>query len=160
MKMFEEKTKQMRAKQEAAARKKVKERKEKEHLTQEIISMGLWQNTDQVESGLIRFKSKSSKLKALKVQLDFLKKILEQSHPSKTIFQLSHQGKKYTVEEMTHKLCQLLPASCQSKRHASCPVDLSGKRIQHRWIVDGENEWFTGTIIGKVMNMEASSGMW
>lgn len=50
--LLEERAKIMREKQAAAAKKKIKDRKEKERLTQEIISIGLWQNIDQIDAGL------------------------------------------------------------------------------------------------------------
>ncbi len=45
--LFEEKARLMREKQAVAARKRVEKRKEKESLTQSIISMGLWQTIGQ-----------------------------------------------------------------------------------------------------------------
>ena len=83
--LMEERAKVMREKQAATAKKKIKERKEKERLTQEIASMGLWQTNDHVESGLSKLRSKTAKLKALKIQLDFRKKVLQQTHPNKII---------------------------------------------------------------------------
>ena len=158
LEMLEEKAKQMREKQATAARKRVKERKEKEDLTQAIISMGLWQTTDQIEAGLSKLRSKTSKLKALKTQLDFRKKVLQQTHPNKLVFQLSHMGHQYTVDEMKQNLLQLLPHGKQfSHSHISCPSDITGMRIQHRWIVEGESEWFTGVILGRVAVDSSSS---
>lgn len=159
--LLEERARLVREKQATAAQKKIKERKDKESLTQDIISMGLWQTVSQVEAGLAKLKSKTSKLKAMKIQLDFRKKVLQQAHPNKVIFQLSHQGHHFTVEEMKMNLCQLLPKKEKAKKqsHASCPRDLTGKQVQHRWIVEGESEWFSGTILGKVIADE-SVGMW
>ena len=158
--MFEEKARLMRAKQATAAKKRVKERKERENLTQEIISMGLWQTVYQIEVGLMKLKSKTSKLNALKTQLNFRKKILQQTHPSKTIFQFSHKGHQYTVDEMKQNLSELLPDAEQPRQsQLSCQDDLTGKLIQHRWIVEGESGWFSGTILRKVAVCETSN-MW
>lgn len=160
--MMEERARLVREKQATAARKRVKERKEKERLTEEIISMGLWQSADQIEAGLAKLKSKTSKLKALKTQLDFRKKVLQQTNPNKIIFQLSHQGHHFTVDEMKRNLCQLLPEKEQTRRQGSdvtCTSTLSGRQIQHRWIVEGESEWFSGIILNKVV-ADASAGLW
>ena len=96
---MEERSKIVREKQAAAAKKKMKDRKERENLTQDIITMGLWQTSDQIEAGLRKLKSKTAKLKALKVQLDFHKKVLQQTHPNKVIFQSSHLGHQFSVDE-------------------------------------------------------------
>lgn len=63
--------------------------------------MGLWQTTDQIEAGLANLKSKTSRLKALETQLDFRKKVLQQTHPNKVIFQFSHQGRHFTVDNLS-----------------------------------------------------------
>ncbi len=149
--LFEEKARLMREKQAVAARKRVEKRKEKESLTQSIISMGLWQTIGQIEAGLLKLKSKTSKLKALKTQLDFRKKVLQQTHPNKIIFQLSYQGRQHTVNEMKHNLLKLLPVRDDQSQHSQISYisgDLTGRQIQHRWIVEGESEWFSGTILG------------
>ena len=142
--MFEEKARLMRAKQATAAKKRVKERKEREISLKRSFRWGLWQTVYQIEAGLMKLKSKISKLNALKTQLNFRKKILQQTHPSKTIFQFSHKGHQYTVDEMKQNL---------SESQLSCQDDLTGKLIQHRWIVEGESEWFSGTILGKFMRL-------
>ena len=159
--LLEERAKIVREKQAAAAKKKIKDRKEKEKLTQEITSLGLWQAIDQIDAGLEGLRSKTAKLKALKVQLDFRKKVLQQTHPNKKVFQSSHLGRQFTVDEMKDHLTQLLPVVLEQTRRQcnELPNDLTGKQIQHRWIVEGESEWFCGTILGKVAGQE-SNGMW
>ena len=49
---------------------------EKENLTQVMMIYGLWQTDEQMKEGLAQLKSKTSKLQALKAQLDF-RKVLE-----------------------------------------------------------------------------------
>ncbi len=66
------------------------------------------------------------------------------------------------MDEMKSNLSQLLPEKEQTRRQSdqvSCTTNLTGRRIQHRWIVEGESEWFSGTILGKVAADE-SVGMW
>ena len=124
--------------------------------------MGLWQTTDQIEAGLANLKSKTSRLKALKTQLDFRKKVLQQTHPNKVIFQFSHQGRHFTVDEMKGNLSQLLPDKEQTRGQRSPVIgtsNLTGRQIQHRWIVEGESEWFLGTILDKVA-ADVSAGSW
>ena len=52
------------------------------------MKFGLWQNEQHVVDGLAKLKSKTSKLHALKVQLDFRQKVLEQCSADKSIFHL------------------------------------------------------------------------
>ena len=47
---------------------------------------GLWQSETQVSSALEKMKSSAEKLKALKCQLNFRKKVLEQSGPKELFF--------------------------------------------------------------------------
>ena len=157
--LLEERSKIVREKQVAAAKKKMKDRKERENLTLDIFTMGLWQTSDQIEAGL---RSKTAKLKALKVQLDFRKKVLQQTHPNKVIFQSSHLGHQFSVDEMKSNLSQLLcnAGQEQPRIRSRVPSDLTGKQIHHRWIVEGESEWFCGTVLGKVAGQESDSGMW
>ena len=42
------------------------------------MKFGLWQNEQHVMDGLAKFKSQASKLHAMKAQLDFRHKVLEQ----------------------------------------------------------------------------------
>ena len=58
--------------------------KEKEELVQMIIRYGLWQSKHQIQEELLKLKSKKEKVTALKLQLDFHKKVLEQKHADKT----------------------------------------------------------------------------
>ena len=76
-KMLEERNEILRAKQ-AALDLQEKKVMEKENLTQAMMIYGLWQTKEQIVQGVAKFKSNTSKLKALKAQLDFRKKVLEQ----------------------------------------------------------------------------------
>lgn len=51
--------------------------REKENLTQSMMVYGLWQTEQQVKEGLMKLKSKTNRLQALKAQLDFRTKVLE-----------------------------------------------------------------------------------
>lgn len=149
--MLEERARVQRAKKQAIAHKRAQERKQKERLTEHIIQMGLWQTIEQVEAGLQKCKSKTAKINAIKTQIGFRKKILDQTHPNKLVFQSSHQGHKFTLAEMKENLLSLLkPEARATQEQQTVPKDLIGKRISHRWLVDGEEEWFDGTVLGVV----------
>ena len=63
---------------------KVTFEKEKERLSHEI--MRLWQSAEDISLGLAKQKSKATKLKAFKAQLNFRKRVIEQTHENKEIF--------------------------------------------------------------------------
>ena len=73
-KMLEERNEILRAKQAALVRLQEKKVREKENLIQAMMVYGLWQTKEQITQGIAKCKSNTSKLKALKAQLDFRKR--------------------------------------------------------------------------------------
>ena len=84
--MHEERIELLRAKQLAVLAAQERSVKQKEQLTQDIIKYGLWQSSAQISNGLHQLKSKTEKFKALKAQLNFCKKVLQQVPLNKEIF--------------------------------------------------------------------------
>ena len=78
--MLEERAKIQRAKVKAIAEKRARERQERQKLTEAVLVSGLWQTEEQITAGLACLKSKTANLKALKCQLDFRKKVLQQCY--------------------------------------------------------------------------------
>ena len=95
----------MRTKEQAlqAAHEKVKE---KERLSHEIMQYGLWQTSEDISLGLSKQKSK---VKAPKAQLNFQKRVLEQTHENKEIFYTTRNRKQLSVAEFVDNLKKLLP---------------------------------------------------
>ena len=90
-----------------AARKRSLEVKEK--LTQDIICYGLWQTREEITTGLAKQKSKTGKLKALKIQLNFRKQVLDQkSIMTKELFLFSKNGQQYPMDKLVENLCKLI----------------------------------------------------
>ena len=87
-KLLEERTKLLQARRLQLERLQAKKLKEKEELVQMIIRYGLWQSRHQIQEELLKLKLKKEKVTALKLQLDFHKKVLEQKHADKTLFLL------------------------------------------------------------------------
>jgi hypothetical protein len=113
-----------------------KKAREKEKLTQ------IYQTDEQMKEGLAKLKSKTGELRALKAQLDFRKKVLEQVCIDKSVFCLSKNRTKLSVDEVCSNLCKLFqPASSNDQE------GLIGKRIRHRWNVNGSEQWYLGTIL-------------
>ena len=79
-KLLEERAKLLQAKKLQLERLHAMKLKEKEELVQMILRYGLWQSKHQVQEELLKLKSKKEKVAALKLQLDFCKKVLEQKH--------------------------------------------------------------------------------
>ena len=106
--MLEERNEILRAKQAALARLREKKVMEKEHLTQAMMVYGLWQTKEQIARGIAKCKSNTSKFKALKAQLDFRKKVLEQEYNDQYVFCLSKNKRKLSVDEVCSNLEKLL----------------------------------------------------
>ena len=62
---------------------------------------GLWQSEYDVREGLNKLTTKTEKLWALKAQLEFRKKVLEQTGFDKESFFLSKNGKQLSVQEIS-----------------------------------------------------------
>ena len=92
-KLIEDRAKLLQEKQASLLCLRKKKVREKENLTKAVMKFGLWQNEQHVVDGLAKLKSKTSKLHALKVQLDFRQKVLEQCPTDKSIFHLSKRKK-------------------------------------------------------------------
>ena len=64
------------------------------------MKYGLWQTQEDIRKGLSKLKSNSAKVMAIKTQLDFRRRVLEQKHPEKEVFFLSRNRKKLSVDEL------------------------------------------------------------
>ena len=83
------------------------------------------------------------KIKALKAQLNFQKRVLEQTHENKEIFHVTKHGKQLSVHDQAN--------SPQDSTVSSPHRDLVGKRIRHKWVdEEGKEEWFCGCILSLV----------
>ena len=138
-------------KQEEMRKKKEKELREKEKLTKEVQKVSLWTTCEEVARGLESLPSKTKKIAALKLQMNFRKKVLCQTHTDKFIFAFSNNGRAYTVSELTNNLLKLLSVVKQPLT----PEDISGdpyslvyRRIEHLFMCDNGLNWFKGTVVG------------
>ena len=93
--LLEERSKILQAKHLQLEQMRQKKLQEKERLTENILMYGLWQSKEQVNEQLSKLKTKKEKVKALKAQLDFRKKVLEQTHTEKDIFLLPSSLNSY-----------------------------------------------------------------
>ena len=153
--LLEDRAKVLREKQVALQKLQEKKFREKEKLTEEIMMYGLWQSETQVTSALEKLKSTTEKLKALKCQLDFRKKVLEQSGP-KELFFMSKNRKKLSVDEVVANLLMLISPSCSQRLAPVSPFtatqeSLIGRRICHKWkLSDGSEQVYYGKILSLV----------
>ena len=79
----------MKKREQDIIKKREKILKEKESLTIRIQQLGLWTTTDEVKIELDKLSTKKAKLEALKLQINFRNKVLNQSHAEKEVFQFS-----------------------------------------------------------------------
>ena len=86
----------VRRKEEEHARKEEREIRLKETLTKKIQAMGgLWTSEKNVEEGLKRIKTMKMKREALKLQINFRRKVLQQLHADKKLFFFSQWETTY-----------------------------------------------------------------
>ena len=76
------------------------------------------------------------------------------------MFQSSHLGGHFTGKTTLLSFYLEPRSKHQEPSHfREVPECLAGKEIHHRWIVEGDAEWFHGIVLGKVAG-QLSTGMW
>ena len=139
-------------KQEDIARKQLQTVRERERITKEIEQLGgLWINRAKVENGLKPLK-KTAKMKAPKLQINFRRKVLGQSHPDKSFFLFSHNRKQHSVDQLKKNLYQLLAVGEENPTISiedvvQQPELLVGCRVKHRFETDRELVWYERTVL-------------
>ena len=103
--LLEERADILQAKQAALMHLQENKVRKKEKLTQTIMTYGLWQNEQQMQAGLMKLKTKTSKFQALKAQLDFRKKVWSKILSTKVFF--AFHNKKLSIEEVCSNLWKL-----------------------------------------------------
>ena len=149
----------LQSKQEAIKLKAARELTEKEKLTEEISKIGgLWMSKSDTVTGLANVKKKAEKVKLLKLQIKFRRKVLCQTYSDLSVFKFSQNGKQLSVDQLEANLYKLLPtanvdAGMNSTTALSLdqvlihPEKLVGHEINHRFEVeDGELVWYKGTV--------------
>ena len=105
----------------------------KEKIVSEIISYGLWQSIEQMNSCLNGIGSETQKRVAIKAQLRFRKVVLQQEAPE-TLFKFSSKEKgQYTSQILRDNLALLLQ---QAQQIETITSSLTGKSIKHQFEVD------------------------
>ena len=151
--ILEERIKALHEKQHALEAASVKQLRIKENLTKDIIQYGLWQSKDDIAEGVAKERSKTAKLRALKVQFNFRKRVLDQrSYRHKELFLFSKNGQQYTVEELMDNLAKLInEEEAVSGLANKVRESLVGKTIKHRWRDEsGVEQWYFGEVLSKV----------
>ncbi len=132
-------------------KKREKEIKEKEQLTKMIECIGLWTIESEIESGLEVLKSVKEKVAALKLQINFRKKVIGQTHSDKNVFQFSHNRKQFSCDELVQNLKKLLSSQnslvLSTEEIFSDPDLLIYRRIEHQFNCEGNLVWYKGTVL-------------
>ena len=64
----------------------------------------------EVIRGLDAVSKRSDKLKLLKLQINFRRKVLCQTHSDPSVFRFSHCGKQFSIDQLKENLFCLLPS--------------------------------------------------
>ena len=141
---------------EAIARKELKAVAEKEKLTKEIAVFGLWTSKVEVENGIKLCRDQKEKRNALKLQISFRHKVLNQTNPDKSVFKFSHNRKQFSVAQLEKNLLLIIGVT-EETEFSNCELQLSdimlrpellvGKKIRHRFQVGEDLIWYNGTVI-------------
>ena len=98
-------------------------------------------------------KGKKAKQEALKLQINFRRKVLGQSHEDKNVFYFTHNRKALTECQLKVNLFKLLPPSDYVQEFVSAedvtadPDLLIYRRIRHQFECDGSLNWYSGTVL-------------
>lgn len=131
-----------------------KEVREKEELTKRLAPFGLWTTTTEVDQGLGVLKTTKERQEALKLQINFRRKVLGQAHQDKNLFYFSHNRKPLSDNQLKLNLFRLLPQMDHVQQYinpeeiASDPDLLIYRCIEHQFDYEGELKWFCGTVLG------------
>jgi len=103
-------------------------------------------------------KKNNEQIEAIKAQLKLRKEVLNQIPDDKTVFNVtkakqgSKSRKQLSIEELIINLKDLVKQSIvkdtmtETERHL-----LVGKRIKHRFMIDGTEKWYHGKVISQVI---------
>ena len=158
-KIFKERREVIEARSAAAIQRKEEiQRKQlrRKILTKEIEKLHLWTCQADITNGLAQLSIKSDKLQALKLQIKFRDKVLNQTHSDKSLFRFSHKGKQQTVNHLTKNLCELFGDTGAPSLPEQVPPSLKmimiqtelliGQQIKHRFEVDKRLVWYDGRV--------------
>ena len=158
-KIFKEQREVIEARSAAAIQRKEEiQRKQlrRKILTKEIEKLHLWTCQADITNGLAQLSRKSDKLQALKLQIKFRDKVLNQTHSDKSLFRFSHKGKQQTVNHLTKNLCELFGDTGAPSLPEQVPPSLKmimiqtelliGQQIKHRFEVDKRLVWYDGRV--------------
>lgn len=140
----------LREKEKKAAERIRKTAESKEKYTSDMIAFGLWQSPTQARERLNMINKESEKREALKAQLNFRRHVLLQPVSDKKLYQFSSKALGvYSSDQLIHNLCVIL-----SDMDTSIPEDSSsflvGNTILHKFVVDGEEKIYKGSVISQV----------
>ena len=96
----------------------------------------------------------------LKLQINFRRKVLNQSHHDKSVFKFSQNKKQHSIVKLKENLLKLLIDGesahdndvpvyepSESVNFETQPELLVGKQIRHQFEADGELTWYEGRVL-------------
>ena len=130
-----------------AQRKDAKRLKEKETMTSEIVNYGLWQYASEVTESLASLNTAREKECALKAQLRFREKILQQVAP-KPLFRFSVGGKAHSHTVLELNLKSLIEESLTIPKEED--KYLVKMIVDHTFVVNDVRKTYRGRVISQV----------
>ena len=148
----------LKGKIEKEMNRKLKKVEEKEKLTEEIVYFGLWQTSERVDSSLEEIDTIKEKVRALKSQLHFRQKMLEQEPSVKSLYffttldEITKKRRNLTVAELSFNLKVLLNEAVHRSvpEEESCPALLVVKHVTHHFSTEGVQRSYAGLVISRV----------
>ncbi|CAS01116.1 Protein CBG26503 [Caenorhabditis briggsae] len=122
---------QMKEKNLIAARKQVKEERDRFKYTHDILSIGFWASSSDVSAGLAKLSTEKQKREALTSQLRFRKCVIKQSAAA-PMFSASAKSKPLPLRELIEKLEALIKNQHLSQQLLLMDHEYVGKRINQK----------------------------
>lgn len=131
--------------------------RKQEQFTNDILVHVLWQSETEIDNMVLSYKKNNEKIEAIKAQLKFRKEVLNHIPDDKTVFNVtkakqgSKSRKQLSIEELIINLKDLIKQSIVKDTMTETERRLLvGKRIKHRFMIDGTEKWYHGKVISQV----------
>jgi hypothetical protein len=136
---------------EQAQRKKIEQ---KEEITCQMIEYGLWQTHHEVDEQVSSYRTTKKKIYALKSQLRFRQKVLEQASEQPGVYNftkvVNSRRLPLTVEELVSNVKMLVQQATETATDNNDENELVLKRVRHRFMSEEGETWYHGKVISQV----------
>ena len=113
--ILEERAQKMNEKLQEKKRKERESRTLKESLHNEIEKVGLWKTGNEIREKVKNISGTGKKREMLWLQIRFRNKVLGNTHEDKRVFQLTSEGKSFSVEQLIKNLISIINSANDDK---------------------------------------------